>query len=64
MSQVDYPSFQGFDQSGGFHLKDWNEFWNSLTEDQQQRVKDKASWEGCTLSAVFYDWPSILEGVE
>jgi len=33
--------------------------WQSMTEEQQQRVRDKAKWEQRSLSAVLVDWPSL-----
>lgn len=61
---AEYPTFDKFGDNGTLKLPEWREFWDSLTETQQQRIKDKAEWEGCTLTAVLYDWPSILEGVD
>lgn len=61
--QASYPTFDGFSGTT-FDITEWKAFWESLTDTQRQRVRDKAQWEKCTLSMVFYNWPSILDGVE
>lgn len=35
--------------------------WAALNEQQRERIRNKARWEGCTLSAVYRDWPSLFE---
>lgn len=34
--------------------------WSKLTEGAKKRVRQKAKWEGCTLSAVRRDWPDLF----
>jgi hypothetical protein len=63
MSGTDYPRFEGFNEDGTFSLDEWREFWQSLTPTQQERIKDKARWEQCTLSHVTKEWPSLLKDV-
>lgn len=33
--------------------------WQSMTEEQQTRVRDKARWEHMPLMAVLIDWPTL-----
>ena len=33
--------------------------WQSMHEEDQARVRDKAKWEHMTLMAVLVDWPSF-----
>jgi hypothetical protein len=33
--------------------------WKSLTEEQKQRVRDKAKWEHMSLWSVLNDWPNV-----
>lgn len=61
-NKKNYPKFNGFSGST-FDITEWNGFWDSLTDTQRQRIRDKAKWEACTVSQVLYNWPSILQGV-
>ncbi len=38
--------------------------WKSLSEEQKQRVRDKATWEHMSLWAVLNEWPDIGRGEE
>lgn len=33
--------------------------WQSMSEEQQARVRDKAKWEQRSLSAVLVEWPTL-----
>jgi hypothetical protein len=33
--------------------------WQSMSEEQQMRVRDKAKWEHVSLSAVLVEWPTL-----
>lgn len=33
--------------------------WQSMREEDQQRVRDKARWERMTLMGVLIDWPTL-----
>jgi len=42
-----------------------NEFdvlWETLNEEQKQRVRDKAKWEHMSLWAVLNNWPNLVQG--
>jgi hypothetical protein len=39
--------------------EEFDKLWKSLTDEEKQRVKDKATWEHMTLWAVLIDWPDI-----
>lgn len=38
---------------------EFDDLWRSLTEDQKQAVRDKATWEHMSLWAVCIEWPGI-----
>lgn len=38
------------------HPDDWRAYWNSLSPNEQQSLRDKAQWEHMTLSAVAEEW--------
>ena len=39
--------------------KEFRTLWDSLTEAQQERVRDKCRWEHMTRWAVCMEWPEI-----
>jgi len=39
--------------------KEFDVLWQSLSEEQKQKVKDKAQWEQMSIWAVLNDWPEI-----
>lgn len=39
----------------------WQALLRSLTDEQTQRIKDKARWEGCSWLGVLIDWPDLFE---
>jgi len=39
-----------------FSRDEWKEWFDGLTDDQQQQLRDKAKWEHMTLSAVAMEW--------
>ena len=43
---------------------EFDALWKSLTEEQKQRVRDKATWEHMGLWAVCNEWTNIWEGEE
>lgn len=34
--------------------------WKGMTEQQQQKAKDKAAWEQMSLWAVLQEWPALI----
>lgn len=39
----------------------YREAWRALDPTRKARVMLKAKWEGCSLSAIFSDWPSLFD---
>lgn len=39
-----------------FSYEAWRIYWTSLSENEKQSLRDKASWERMTLSAVAIEW--------
>jgi len=46
------------------HQDDWNDYWSALSESEKQSVRDvrdKAQWEGETLSKIAKEYGAIQE---
>ena len=41
---------------------EFDTLWRSLSDEEKQRVRDKAKWEHMGLWAVLNDWPDIWKG--
>lgn len=50
------PSDSARFKTGSFTSDEWKNYWSGLTEVQRQFLRDKASWEHMTLSAVASVW--------
>jgi len=45
------------------NFEDFKKLWNSLSEEQRDKIRNKAKWEHMTLWAVCIEWPDIWRGI-
>ena len=42
-------------------IQQWQkDIWSQMTEEEQQRIKDKCNWEHMTRYAVIREWQSLI----
>lgn len=49
------------DSPRAFKGEEWQAYWSALSEPEQQSLRDKASWEHMSLSAIAREWGAIAD---